>query len=320
MKASPALLRGLAGIALFAGALWLADPLHVLQALGSTDPAWLAAGLLASSGAVFAAGLRWRSLSHWLGMAVPLRLILLAQWRGMAANTVLPGAIIGGDAWRALHLQRAGHPLATAAASVALDRISGLWVLVILSLAISAVALAIGALPPAALPLPGWLAGLAALAALAAPLLLWNLSAAHRHRLPGKLERLLDSIHDQPRPLRQYAFQLGYSAAVQALFILAFACGGRAVGLDLPLWQVAIAAGPIFILAALPVSIGGWGTREAAAAITLALFGAPHGQAVAASVLYGLYAMAQGLIGALSLLHSSATDVTNSQYKGEDHA
>lgn len=313
-------LRALAGLALFALALWLGDPLHVLQALGNVDPRWLLAGLAASSAAVLSAGLRWRSLIRWLGMDLPLKTTLAAQWRGMAANTVLPGAIIGGDAWRALHLQRAGHPLATAAASVALDRISGLWVLVILSLAISAVALGISALPAAALPLPGWLAGLAALAALAAPLLLWNLSAAHRHRLPGKLEHLLDSIHDQPYPLRQYVFQLGYSAAVQALFILAFACGGRAVGLDLPLWQVAIAAGPVFILAALPVSIGGWGTRETAAAVTLALFGAPHGQAVAASVLYGLYAMVQGLIGALTLLHSNATDATDSQFKGEDHA
>jgi uncharacterized membrane protein YbhN (UPF0104 family) len=299
------LLRALAGIALFAGALWLAGPAGVVQALGRADPAWLAAGILASSGAVFAAGLRWRSLSHWLGMAVPLRLILIAQWRGMAANTVLPGAIIGGDALRTLHLQRAGHPLGVAAISVVLDRISGLWVLVVISLAISAAALALGLLPPAALPL-GWApATLLTAAALLLPLLAWNLSSSTRHRLPARLEKLLDAIHGRPRPLREYGRQLVYSAAVQTCFILAFACGGRAVGLDLPLWLFFIAAGPIFILAALPLSIGGWGTREAAAAVTFGLFGAAKELAVATAVLYGLFAVVQGLLGALTLLHST---------------
>ena len=62
-----------------------------------------------------------------------------------------------------------------------------------------------------------------------------------------------------------------------------------------------VAAAPIFVMAALPVSFGGWGTRETAAALCLGAFGAASDSAVAASVLYGLYGACQALIGALLL-------------------
>lgn len=302
------LLRLAASLALVGLVLWLADPWRVLAALGRPDGRWLAAGFGAALSATLASALRWRLLARWLGVQAPWRVFLLAYWRGITANTVLPGGTLGGDALRALHLQQAGNALAPAAISVALDRISGLWVLVVISLTTTALALATGLMPAAALPLR-WPAAapmaLLAVLAVLAPLVLWRLSSATRHWLPGKLARLLDAIHDRPRPLRQYLLQLAGSALVQALSILAFACGGKAVGLDLALWLYFIAAGPIFIFAALPVSVGGWGTREAAAAVTLGLFTAPRELAVAAAILYGLFAALQGLLGALTLIHRS---------------
>lgn len=297
------LIRLIASLGLVGLVLWFVDPLGVLGALGRPDPLWLLAGFAAALCATLASALRWRLLALWLEVRAPGRLFLLAYWRGIAANTVLPGGTLGGDALRALHLQQAGNPLAASAMSVALDRISGLWVLVVISLATTALALSTGLMPAGALPLPWPAAALLALLAVIAPLLLWQLSAAARHRLPGKLAGLLEAIHDRPRPLRQYLLQLAGSALVQAFSILAFAWGGHAVGLTLPLWLYFIAAGPIFIFAALPVSIGGWGTREAAAALTLGLFAAPRELAVAAAILYGLFAALQGLLGALTLLH-----------------
>ncbi|QDX82723.1 hypothetical protein B9N43_16650 [Denitratisoma sp. DHT3] len=297
------LLRLAASLGLVALVLWLVDPWRVLTALGRPDGRWLAAGFGAALSATVASALRWRLLARWLDVRAPWRVFLLAYWRGITANTVLPGGTLGGDALRALHLQQAGNALAPTAISVALDRISGLWVLVVISLATTALALATGLMPAAALPLPWPTAALLALLAVLAPLVLWHLSASTRHLLPGKLARLLDAIHDRPHPLRQYLLQLAGSALVQALSILAFACGGKAVGLDLALWLYFIAAGPIFIFAALPVSVGGWGTREAAAAVTLGLFAAPRELAVASAILYGLFAALQGLLGALTLIH-----------------
>lgn len=100
---------------------------------------------------------------------------------------------------------------------------------------------------------------------------------------------------------RQYALQVVASLGVQLLSIGAFALGGRALGIELPAWSWAAVAVPVFLMATLPVSFGGWGTREAAAAVALAAFGVPAAPAVGASVLYGLFALVQALVGGLLL-------------------
>ncbi|MCV4676822.1 lysylphosphatidylglycerol synthase domain-containing protein, partial [Escherichia coli] len=86
----------------------------------------------------------------------------------------------------------------------------------------------------------------------------------------------------------------------------ALAFGGRAVGLDLPAAVWIAAAAPIFLMAALPVSVGGWGTREAAAGVALAAFGVPAAQAVGAALIYGLYGLAQAALGGLMFARRAA--------------
>ena len=312
-----ALFRILAALLLMALVIWLAGPARLLAAFANADPFWLGAGLCAALTASVSSALRWHSIAAWLGIHAARRTMLIAYWRGITANTLLPGANLGGDTLRAVHLHQAGHSLAASAASVLLDRLSGLWVLVVLSLSVSAAGQWSGALPAGVLPWPAPLTLLFTVLALAAPPLAWFLSAAGRHILPGKLERLLLTLHSRPRPFAQYLRQLGWSAAVQLLSILAFACAGRGVGIGLPLWEFVIAAGPIFILAAMPLSVGGWGTREAASALVLGLFGVGREQAVAAAILYGLYAALQGLAGGLTLLRRKNMLISNS---GEHHA
>jgi uncharacterized membrane protein YbhN (UPF0104 family) len=296
------LLRAAASLALLALVFHFAGPDRILAAFGKASPAWLGAAFAAAVAGSVTSALRWHAICGWLGLAAPRGALLAAYFRGIAANTVLPGATLGGDALRALHLQRTGHPLAPAAASVALDRMSGLWVLVVLSLAAAAAAQFAALLPPAAVPLPPAATLAATLALLAAPVLAWQASRAWHVHLPGPLERALAALHDRPAPFAHLVGQFGWSAAVQGFSILAFALAGRAVGLDLPFWLFVIAAGPVFVLAALPVSVGGWGTREAAAAVTLGHLGASAELAVAAAMLYGIFAAVQGGIGALSLL------------------
>ena len=298
------LLRATASLGLLALVLHFAGPARIVKAVANVDPAWLAAALLSSVAASLASALRWHALVTWLGLAAPRGQLLAAYFRGIAANTVLPGATLGGDALRTLHLQRLGHPLAASAASVALDRMSGLWVLLVLSLAATASAQMAALLPPTLLPLPPLLTLALALAVSSAPTFSWLASRAWHMHLPGPLERALAALHDRPAPFAHLAAQFAWSTGVQGFSILAFALAGRAVGLDLPFWLYVIAAGPVFILAALPVSVGGWGTREAAAAVTLGHFGASTELAVAAALLYGIFAAVQGGVGALSVLFS----------------
>jgi uncharacterized membrane protein YbhN (UPF0104 family) len=63
-----------------------------------------------------------------------------------------------------------------------------------------------------------------------------------------------------------------------------------------------VAAAPTFILASLPISVGGWGTREAAAVAAFAAVGVPAPAAVAMALLYGLAALVQAVAGLWDLL------------------
>jgi len=71
---------------------------------------------------------------------------------------------------------------------------------------------------------------------------------------------------------------------------------GIGIGMSFSDWLVAI---PIVLLVtALPISIGGWGTRELAMIYMLGLFGVPGVQAAAVSIEFGLCSTVASLLGA----------------------
>jgi uncharacterized membrane protein YbhN (UPF0104 family) len=86
------------------------------------------------------------------------------------------------------------------------------------------------------------------------------------------------------------------SVAVQFFSTLAFWLGGISVGLDISYWLVLALCAPVFIIAALPVGIGGWGTREFAAVLVFGFAGVSGETAAATAILYGLCAVIQGIL------------------------
>ena len=299
-RARKALIRGLLGLALLAAVLALADPARVAAQLRQAQPGWLLAGLAAGIASNLVSALRWRALAQWLGAPVSARDACRWYFQAIGLNALLPGAVVGGDFYRAVMLRRASHATATVLApgwSVVLDRVSGLWMLC-----------AIGGLGAAACAdvLAPWLrlpAGAFAALMLAGTLLWLALPWA----LPWLLARSrggwlapLRAAAARPDWRRQLVWQALASAAVQVLSALALAGGGLALGVALPaaVWAWAIA--PVFLMAALPVSVGGWGTREAAAVAALAPFAVAAPAAVGVGVIYGVYGLAQGALGALA--------------------
>jgi uncharacterized membrane protein YbhN (UPF0104 family) len=291
------LLRALLGLALLAGVIALAEPGRVLARLREADPGWLLAGLLAAIASNFISALRWRALARWLGVEMSARDACRWYFQAIGLNLLLPGAVVGGDVYRAVALRRTGQDTLAAGWSVALDRISGLWMLCAIgALGAAACAPALGA----ALRLPP--GGLAALALAGAALWLaapWVLPALLRRSGGGWLASLKTAA-GRPDFSAQLGWQALASAAVQLLSAAALAAGGLALGIRQPLQVWAFAIAPVFLMAALPVSVGGWGTREAAAVAALAPFGAVAPAAVGAAMVYGLYGMAQGVLGALA--------------------
>ena len=297
-----ALLRGLLGLLLLGLIVALTDPARVLAQLRQAQPGWLLVGLLAAMASNIVSALRWRALARWLGAEVGWLDACRWYFQAMGLNALLPGAVVGGDLYRAMALRRTGQDTAAAGWSVVLDRVSGLWMLC-----------AMGGLGAAACAdvLAPWLrlpAGAFAMLTLAATLLWlalpWALPLLLRWspaRLQGGWLVPLRLAVARPHFRRLWVGQALASAAVQVLSAAALAAGGMALGVVLPAPVWAWAMAPVFLMAALPLSVGGWGTREAAAVAALAPFGVAAPAAVGVGMVYGLYGLAQGALGALAL-------------------
>ncbi len=119
--------------------------------------------------------------------------------------------------------------------------------------------------------------------------------------LPGlaRLASALETLRTRLRGERAAVLRsLWLSVAVQILSAWTLWACSRAVGMELSYLSTLAAAAPIFILAAVPVGVAGFGTREFAAVLVLAFFGVPGDQATAISLLYGLAAVVQGVLAA----------------------
>lgn len=300
-KLRKSLLRAAVGLALLAGLVFFAHPEALLRQLAEADPWWLLGGLLMAIASNAVSAWRWRALAQWLGADMALAAAGRWYFQAIGLNALLPGAVVGGDVYRALALARSGQGRAASNYSVLLDRISGLWMLCAMG-GLGAAACA-GELASWLHLAPGLLAALAALASLAWLLLPFALLLGLRRRwlsLPGRWFAPLEALAQGEDFVQRLLLQAVASALVQILSAAALACGAMALGVFLAPAAWAFAMAPIFLMAALPVSVGGWGTREAAAALALAPFGVSAAAAVGVGLIYGLYALAQGMLGALA--------------------
>lgn len=295
--------RVAAALLLLLAVLWWVGPDRLRESLTHADPAWFGLALALGIAANVVSALRWASIARALGLKAP-RLPLMAMYaRGVTSNTLLPGATLSGDTLRAYQLSRLGNPAIESAASVAFDRFSGLWVLCVMSFV--AVAVAWSGLSAA----PGWSQGQAVFVPyaclmaviVAAPFIPWPVHWIAR--LPGSVgQRLVDlwrRLHDPASGLkRRLAGTLIGSAVVQLLSALALAACARSLGIDLPLVWIVAASAPIFVMAALPVGVAGFGTRELAAIGVLGLLGVSAERAAGTGVLVGVCGVIMGILAA----------------------
>jgi len=85
------------------------------------------------------------------------------------------------------------------------------------------------------------------------------------------------------------------SLAIVTAYLALFAVAGHAIGAPLPGSAVLVIVPLTLLSMLLPVSIGGWGVREAAAAALWPLAGLSAESGVATSILYGLLSLAGSL-------------------------
>jgi uncharacterized membrane protein YbhN (UPF0104 family) len=317
------MIRVLVALALLVLAGWAAGFEALAARLRQVDPLWFAVAALVMAASQWMSAARWVSIARILGLNAPAAALRLAYAQGMAVNVVLPGAVLGGDALRSVRLQRLGNPLPESALSVLLDRLSGLWILCVLSLA-TALPLLLALRTGGAAGVPGWpviaapgsaagpalgsvlapvvglyFAGLAF--AVVLPFLPWPMHRAAQagaardtavRRALARLAELHALTLQRRRPL---ARSLWTSVLVQllcslTLWLCLLAAGGHA-----EYWRVQAVAAPVFIAGVMPLSYGGFGARELVALAVFPLVGVEPQLGVAAAALYGVCAVCLGL-------------------------
>ena len=277
--------------------VWYAEPTALWAKLRRADPGLfaLAAAVGIASNVVSAA--RWAVIARGLGLNAPTAPLILMYARGITTNILLPGATLSGDLLRSVQLSRLGNPFMPSALSVFLDRFSGLWTLCVLSLLSAGGVLLSGGMDR--LQLAWYILGLAAL--IGAPFVPLRPQRLHGSQLP-LLSRFADAWERAQTRLRQARPALigsvWQSLAVQFLSAATLWVCAQAVGVSLSYAVMLAAAAPIFIMAAVPIGIAGFGTRELAAVMVLGVAGVPGDQATATALLYGLTAVMQGLLAA----------------------
>jgi uncharacterized protein (TIRG00374 family) len=248
----------------------------------------------------FLLALRWWLLLRGHGFQARLGQVFFITYAGAFFNNFLPGSV-GGDLTKAILASSGEDRKAAIAGTVILDRVIGLCVMIVLG----AVCLT---------PYVGrfWVLGDRRLVYLIYGMFgamvlgyLLYFSPPIRAliaRLPFK--KIVGELDDVFRAAREKKKLVGQAAGLaflaQGSGILAIYGLARAMGVDAGLWMFFIFEPIIFIVTALPISMGGWGVQEYIYEQTFGSFGGVDpNQAIALSVLYKLSLILVSIPGGL---------------------
>jgi len=217
---------------------------------------------------------------------------------GAFFNQTLPSTV-GGDVARMWFLARATGHSKPAVYSVLMDRAAGLiwlaaFVLVCLPWSMRLIESPVGR---AMLVLIG-------IGGVAGPLVLLALTQTVRKtlvrwRLTRHLTEILAAAWTTLTSRRAGVSIAAISIAIHLMTVLAAWLTARAIGSPLGFVQSLLLMPPVILIAAIPVSIAGWGVRESAMITAFSYVGLPESDALAISVLFGTGAFLIGAIGGL---------------------
>jgi len=268
------------------------DPWAVLPPRSASMVAWLLGALGLTLVAIGISAVRWKQVLLALGLEERWRRLTSIYFAGQFVSNVLP-TTIGGDVLRVARLSRDNGETATTFASVVLERLSGWFVLPVITLTGLALNPGLRDLGRATT-----LAAAVAIATLAALSLL--LLAVSDRRVGGRFtategwQRFAGAVHlgvtrFRARPAAAAAV-LGVGLLYQLVLVGAASMAARALGIvDVGPTALLAFLPAVLIVQVLPIGIGGLGLREGALVVFLGPLGVSAEQAVALGlVLYAL--------------------------------
>lgn len=297
--------------------LWLVDWRSSLVLMTQLDPGLVAVVLVLNVLRIALSAWKWQLLLKALDIRIALPTALRIYWIGTFVSSFLPSTF-GGDFVRTALSRRFGG-IGPIAASVLMERLTGLGVLLLFVLA--AILVRPGLVAHATLWFLLVLAiggGLVALAAMVVTLLLrprWIAAPAPAAGGSRWLQRLWTLAARLNDALAQYVRMPGVLLGACALSVVFYALIQlnqyyviRAFGLEVALADVAAIAPIITLIAALPISVSGIGISEGAFVFFYMQVGLTPEQALAAALLRRLAMTLMTLCGGLVWLASPAED------------
>lgn len=306
--------RVLGSVVLMAALAWVADLGHLPDRMAALSSGWLGVAVAAVIAAIAVSVVKWGLILARRGHPLPSSRLARHYLVGLFFNNLMPGTV-GGDAVRAWATTRDTGEVPESVGSVLTERLiagAGLGLTAALGLLF--------------LPEPGrfaWpvivflainlgLVGLILVPRLADGAVRAILPAGWADGTAGTLNAVRGALTD----LRIVGPVLALSVVFQALVAAVNAALFAALGVPVGLGACLLFTPMIFALTMLPLSLSGFGLREAAYAYFFAFVGVPAADAVAASLTFFLVVALVSLPGApLFLLRRTAGRTTDRELR-----
>lgn len=250
-----------------------------------------------------ACALRWSMVIKSISSPVRLRVAVQILFIGYFFNQALPSSI-GGDAMRVWRIRHHGFPLRKAINSVLVDRVIAMVALALFMLmSYPVIQQFVGN------PLLRLAVVFVALALLGGFTMLYYFRKIPNRffgwRIAEEIRHLSTEAHQVTRTPRRAIEIVMLSIAIHAMTGIAIYEVARGLGLSVGLLECVVLTPPILLVTVLPISIAGWGVREAGMVTALAFAGVAAHDALMVSILFGLLLVLISIPGGVYWLYTS---------------
>jgi len=272
--------------------------------LDLTSAVWLLLAVAVVFLQIFVGVLRWRIVSAESGAPLPLRQAMRYNVIGTFFNQTLPSSI-GGDAVRLWLVARSGAGWRAATYSIFVDRAVGLValaIMIVVSLPWSSRLIA-DAYGRSALTLLDFAAlaggtGFLVIGILPWPWLKKWWATHHIHACAVIANRVIFSARNEPAIVI-------LSFVVHLLAVVIAWCVVQSIAAPVGFEETFLLIPPVMLITMLPISIAGWGVREATMGLAFGYAGLVTNEGINISLLFGAVYFIAGAIGGLVWIFSA---------------
>ncbi|HVD90713.1 MAG TPA: lysylphosphatidylglycerol synthase transmembrane domain-containing protein [Vicinamibacterales bacterium] len=274
------------------------------------SPVWLVAALLMYLAMVLASAVRWGVLLRAQHVQLPFSFLTQSFLVATFFNNFLPSNI-GGDVVRITDTAKAAGSKTLATTVVLIDRGLGLLGLALMAATGASLMhrMAVGPVGPAMLWAGFGLGAIVATPALLMPetvtKLLQPLRVFHKDWVDARIEKLtyaLTRFRETPAAL---AVCFGGAVVVQAILVLFYVAIARSMHIPIGFAELAVIVPVSFIVQMIPVSVNGFGVREATFGFYFTRLGLPLESALLVSFVGAALIMVFSLTGGVAYLRRS---------------